>query len=161
MRERVHKCSSPALQSINIPYTLILTSQRVLHLRKQVKAVEPDAVVVERCGKVDRIPFGTCIWTTGIRMHPLGETLAAQLQGQEHWRSLKVDSHLRVKGAPNIFALGDAATIEQARTPLLVPPSIRPTLHAGSHLLKLPHCMGNLFSVLGFQWRMLCSSRCL
>lgn len=108
-------------------------------------------MVVDRCGKLDRIPFGTCIWTTGIRMHPLGEKLAAQLQGQEHWRSLMVDSHLRVKGAPSIFALGDAATIEQARTPLLVPPSIRPTLHAGSHHLKTPHCMGTPFRSEGFQ----------
>jgi hypothetical protein len=49
----------------------------------------------------------------GIRMHPLSEKLAGQLQGQEHWRSLMVDRHMRVKGTHNIFALGDAATIEQ------------------------------------------------
>ncbi len=45
-------------------------------LGEQVKAVEPGAVVVERAGKLDHIPFGTCIWTTGIRMHPLAEHLA-------------------------------------------------------------------------------------
>lgn len=45
-------------------------------LAEQVKAVEPGAVVVERAGKIDYIPFGTCIWTTGIRMHPLAEHLA-------------------------------------------------------------------------------------
>ena len=50
-------------------------------------------------------------------MHPLAEQLAAQLQGQEHWRSLMVDRHLRVKGTKNIFALGDAATIDQVRLP--------------------------------------------
>ncbi len=32
-----------------------------------------------------QVPFGTCIWTTGIRMHPLSEGLAEQLQAQEHW----------------------------------------------------------------------------
>lgn len=42
----------------------------------QVKAVEPDAVVVDKHGKQERIPFGTCIWTTGIRMHPLAERVA-------------------------------------------------------------------------------------
>ncbi|CAL8462201.1 g1732 [Coccomyxa elongata] len=86
-----------------------------LELACRVKAVEPGAVVVERAGKMDHIPFGTCIWTTGIRMHPLAERLAEQLQGQEHWRSLMVDHHLRVKGSESIFALGDAATIEQER----------------------------------------------
>ena len=48
-------------------------------------------------------------------MHPLAEQLAHQLEGQEHWRSLMVDGHLLVKGTDCIFALGDTATIEQAR----------------------------------------------
>ena len=48
-------------------------------------------------------------------MHPLAEQLAHQLEGQEHWRSLMVDNHLRVKGTDCIFALGDTATIEQVR----------------------------------------------
>ena len=34
-------------------------------MRAQVKAVEPDAVVVLQHGAEKRIPFGTCIWTTG------------------------------------------------------------------------------------------------
>ena len=51
----------------------------------------------------------------GNRMHPLAEQLAHQLEGQEHWRSLMVDGHLLVKGTDCIFALGDTATIEQAR----------------------------------------------
>ncbi|EIE24243.1 FAD/NAD(P)-binding domain-containing protein [Coccomyxa subellipsoidea C-169] len=83
-----------------------------LVLACRVKAVEPGAVVVQKGKETDRIPFGTCIWTTGIRMHPLAERLA---DGQEHWRSLMVDNNLRVKGSDSIFALGDAATIEQER----------------------------------------------
>ena len=50
-------------------------------------------------------------------MHPLAEGLAHKLEGQEHWRSLMVDGHLRLRGANSIFALGDTATIEQARLP--------------------------------------------
>lgn len=41
-----------------------------------MKAVEPGAVVVQKGKEINRIPFGTCIWTTGIRMHPLAERLA-------------------------------------------------------------------------------------
>ena len=50
----------------------------------QVKAVEPGAVVVNQ-GKSDedkQVSFGTCIWTTGNRIHPLAEAMAQQLQGQ-------------------------------------------------------------------------------
>lgn len=47
----------------------------------QVKAVEPGAVVVKQ-GKSpeDRqVAYGTCIWTTGNRMHPLADDLAQKL----------------------------------------------------------------------------------
>ena len=29
-----------------------------------------------------QVSFGTCIWTTGNRIHPLAEAMAQQLQGQ-------------------------------------------------------------------------------
>ena len=55
---------------------------------EQIKAVEENRVVVldQASNELRQVPFGTCIWTTGIRMHPLSEKLAQQLQGdQEHW----------------------------------------------------------------------------
>ena len=43
-------------------------------------------VLDQGSSELRQVPFGTCIWTTGIRMHPLSEQLAQQLQGeQEHW----------------------------------------------------------------------------
>jgi NADH:ubiquinone reductase (non-electrogenic) len=53
----------------------------------QIKAVEENRVLVLDQGSEElrQVPFGTCIWTTGIRMHPLSERLAEQLQAQEHW----------------------------------------------------------------------------
>ena len=53
----------------------------------QIKAVEENRVVVldQAKNELRQVPFGTCIWTTGIRMHPLAEKLAQQLQAQEHW----------------------------------------------------------------------------
>ena len=55
---------------------------------EQIKAVEENRVVVldQASNELRQVPFGTCIRTTGIRMHPLSEKLAQQLQGeQEHW----------------------------------------------------------------------------
>ena len=41
------------------------------HALCQVKAVEPGAVVVTQHGEDKRVPFGTCIWTTGVHGLPL------------------------------------------------------------------------------------------
>jgi NADH:ubiquinone reductase (non-electrogenic) len=47
-------------------------------------------------------------------MHPLAEQLMHELGPQDHWRSLKTNRYLQVTGTDGtIFALGDAATIEQ------------------------------------------------
>ena len=58
-----------------------------LWLGVQIQAVEENRVVVldQTKNELRQVPFGTCIWTTGIRMHPLAEKLAQQLQAQEHW----------------------------------------------------------------------------
>ena len=59
----------------------------MLELDMQIKAVEENRIVVldQTTNELRQVPFGTCIWTTGIRMHPLSEKLAQQLQAQEHW----------------------------------------------------------------------------
>jgi NADH dehydrogenase len=67
-----------------------------------------------------KIPFGMCIWTTGVGMQPFTETVAQQLDAQMHSRALMVDQHLRVKGAfqgshpehGDVFALGDCSAVE-------------------------------------------------
>lgn len=47
----------------------------------QVNAVEPGQVVVTDAptNTKKNVEFGTCIWTTGIKMHPLVERLAKTL----------------------------------------------------------------------------------
>lgn len=143
-----------------------------LVLNSRVKGVELDSVtVVDKDGGESSIPFGACVWATGIAMHPVVKLLAGgprerqragaphciPLAGwlaaplpllrqehpvralstscsllpllpshppadklpegtQSHFRSAVTDEHLRVKGSNGtIFALGDAATIEQAK----------------------------------------------
>ncbi|KAL3145311.1 hypothetical protein ABBQ38_001571 [Trebouxia sp. C0009 RCD-2024] len=84
----------------------------------RVNEVQPGQVVVTDAPTKEKknVEFGTCIWTTGIKMHPLVVKLAKTLpQGiQEHWKSLKTDQFLQVQGTGgSILALGDAATVSQ------------------------------------------------
>lgn len=91
-----------------------------LVLNSRVQAVAQDSVtVVDTEGKATEIPFGACVWATGIAMHPLIKQLQERLPGdaQNHFRSVVTDEFLGVKGAPagTIYALGDAATIGQQK----------------------------------------------
>eukprot|EP00887_Chlorella_sp_A99_P003955 scaffold11.g3955.t1 len=63
-----------------------------------------------------QLPFGTCIWGAGITAHPLVAALREHLPAEDQTarRGLLVDGHLRVRGAPSIFALGDAAATAEA-----------------------------------------------
>ncbi|KAK9839229.1 hypothetical protein WJX81_002839 [Elliptochloris bilobata] len=64
------------------------------------------------------IPFGACVWSTGVAMHPLIKKLQGKLPGgtQTHFRSIVTDEYLRVIGSEGtIFSIGDAATIAQGK----------------------------------------------
>ncbi len=54
------------------------------------------------------IPTRTVIWTAGIKVNPVLQ--AVDLPKDRHG-ALQVDSHLRVRGHPTIFALGDCAAV--------------------------------------------------
>lgn len=66
-----------------------------------------------------QLPFGLCVWCTGLSMNPLVKQIGSQLQlpaSQRHSRALVVDGLLRVKGTKpgSMFALGDAAWVDPA-----------------------------------------------
>jgi NADH:ubiquinone reductase (non-electrogenic) len=87
-------------------------------LGSRVAAVRDGVVCIVGPDKVEyEVPFGACVWATGIAMNPLVKQLQQQLPGQTHFRSLLTDDRLRVKGAPGgtVWAFGDAATIDQPR----------------------------------------------
>ncbi|KAK9830323.1 hypothetical protein WJX72_011009 [[Myrmecia] bisecta] len=90
-----------------------------LVLNSKVVAVQKNSVrVVDKQGNKTDIPFGAAVWSTGVAMHPLIKQLQAKLpEGtQTHFRSIVTDEYLCVKGSNGtIYALGDAATIEQER----------------------------------------------
>ena len=90
-------------------------------------------------GSTDRIPFGTCIWATGIAMHPLVALLKEKLpEGlQASRRGLLVDSHLRVLGSQGtIFCLGDAA-VTGATPATALPPTAQVARQQGEYLAGL------------------------
>ena len=91
-----------------------------LVLNSRVQSVGPEMVItVNKDGETSEIPFGACVWATGIAMNPLIKDLQQKLPegAQTHFRSIVTDEFLRVRGAPegSMFAIGDAATIEQQK----------------------------------------------
>ncbi|MEA2290419.1 MAG: hypothetical protein QOD55_2416, partial [Solirubrobacteraceae bacterium] len=53
------------------------------------------------------VPTRTCVWTAGVRPHPVVADLGLPLERGR----IKVDSCLRVEGHANVWAIGDAAAV--------------------------------------------------
>ena len=106
----------------------------------RVTAVNEGEVEVQcKDGSTDRVHFGTCIWATGIAMHPLVALLKDKLpEGlQASRRGLLVDSHLRVLGSQGtIFCLGDAA-VTGATPATALPPTAQVARQQGEYLAGL------------------------
>eukprot|EP00884_Botryococcus_braunii_P007779 jgi/Botrbrau1/17001/Bobra.49_2s0060.1 len=88
-----------------------------LVLNSKVQSVRKNVVCVSNAdGSMREIPFGACVWATGVAMHPLVKQLKEVLPPgtQTNFRSIATNEYLQVKGSNGtIYALGDAATIEQ------------------------------------------------
>lgn len=92
-----------------------------LVFNSRVAAVDKEQVtVVNNLTKEEyTIPFGACVWSTGVAMHPLLKQLQERMpEGtQTHFRSIVTDPYLRAIGSDGtIIALGDGATVEQAKS---------------------------------------------
>jgi len=91
-----------------------------LVFNSRVSAVsEGEVTVVNNNTKEEySIPFGACVWSTGVAMHPLLKKLQKEMpDAQTHFRSIVTDQHLRALGSNGtIFAIGDGATVEQVKS---------------------------------------------
>jgi NADH:ubiquinone reductase (H+-translocating) len=76
-----------------------------------VSAIDEEGVVVAG----ERIPAKTVIWTAGVKASPAGAWLGAEVDRRGH---VKVASDLKLPGHPNLFVLGDTATLTQNGKPL-------------------------------------------
>jgi NADH:ubiquinone reductase (non-electrogenic) len=106
----------PMFDSKLIEYTeqkLNATRKVKVWTKRAVTKVDPTTITIKNMdsGELQAVPYGTLVWVTGNSPVSLTKDLVQKL-GATHQpvpRGLTVDEHLRVKGAKNIFALGDCA----------------------------------------------------
>ncbi len=56
-------------------------------LNSRVSSVADGVVtVVNKANEATEIPYGACVWATGVAMNPLIKTLQEKLPGQNHFR---------------------------------------------------------------------------
>ncbi|KAL0560000.1 hypothetical protein IC582_000388 [Cucumis melo] len=69
---------------------------------------------VKSTGESCSMPHGLIVWSTGIMTRPVVKDFMEQI-GQGSRRILATDEWLQVKGAQNVYAIGDCATIDQRK----------------------------------------------
>ena len=75
---------------------------------KPVTAIAPDAVTVGD----ETIPANTIVWAAGVQASPLGRSLGVEL---DRAGRVLVNPDLSVPGHPEIFVIGDMASLKDAR----------------------------------------------
>ncbi|CAZ80749.1 unnamed protein product [Tuber melanosporum] len=86
----------------------------------RVSRIENDRVIFTQkekgSGKVitKELPFGMCLWSTGVAQTDFAEHIASQLELQRNKHALETDSHLRLLGTPlgDVYAIGDCSTVQ-------------------------------------------------
>ncbi|HEX5415549.1 MAG TPA: NAD(P)/FAD-dependent oxidoreductase [Chloroflexota bacterium] len=103
-------------------------------LNTQAKDVQADCLATED-GRTVRAE--TIIWTAGVRAP---EVIAHLNAPHGHAGSLAIDAYLRVQGHPEVYAVGDNAAVEDARThhpvPLLAQAAIQEGEAAAENLIR-------------------------
>lgn len=109
-----YKISEYAEKRFDREHVNVITNARVERIDKdevvyKLKSSNPDDPVVYK-----KIPFGLCLWSTGISMTPFAKKLTEKLPAQAHKRVLTTDGYLHLHGIEDesIYALGDCASIE-------------------------------------------------
>jgi NADH dehydrogenase len=78
---------------------------------KKVEAIDAEGVTIAG----ERIPAHTVIWAAGVRASPAGKWLNAEM---DRAGRVKVEADCSVPGRPEIFVIGDTATLLQNDRPL-------------------------------------------
>jgi NADH dehydrogenase FAD-containing subunit len=82
-----------------------------VRLGKPVKAIDEESVVIGD----ERIPCRTVIWTAGVTPSPAGKWLAAPVDKAGR---VRVEKDCSVPGHPEVFVIGDTASLDQDGKPL-------------------------------------------
>ena len=89
-----------------------------VQINARVQKVESDKVIYSQ--KVDgqtvtkELPYGLCLWSTGVALAPITEQIRAQIPAQKNKHAIETDTHLRVIGLPlgDVYAIGDCSTVQ-------------------------------------------------
>ncbi|KAI7902252.1 uncharacterized protein BX663DRAFT_455897 [Cokeromyces recurvatus] len=110
----------PAFSKQLIEYTeSTFKEQKIdIHTKTMVKEVREKEIIVQNAnGEKESMPYGLLVWAAGNTTRPLIKKLMAQYpETQTIRRGLAVDDWLRMSGAQDIFALGDATATKYAPT---------------------------------------------
>jgi NADH dehydrogenase len=82
-----------------------------VRLGKPVKAIDDESVVIGD----ERIPCRTVIWTAGVTPSPAGKWLSAPVDKAGR---VRVEKDCTVPGHPEVFVIGDTASLDQDGKPL-------------------------------------------
>jgi NADH:ubiquinone reductase (non-electrogenic) len=95
----------------------LVTNARVTEVRPNEASV-----MDKRTKKVTKIPFGVCVWSTGLGTHALARELKRQAGQNMRRRAIAVDKYLQVRGVRRatgkpemrgtVYALGDCADVK-------------------------------------------------
>lgn len=77
-----------------------------MHTATRVLRVEKDGFTIEHKGQQTEIKAAAVVWTAGVRVNPLVETLDVE---KDKRGLIVVEPTLQVRGHENVFALGDIA----------------------------------------------------
>lgn len=85
-----------------------------LRTGQRVKEVTPAAIVCmdKKTKRVYDIPYGLCVWSTGVGPRALTKALISKVPAQSNYRALNVDPNLAALGMPGVFVVGDAGTVK-------------------------------------------------
>ncbi|KAI8050654.1 pyridine nucleotide-disulfide oxidoreductase-domain-containing protein [Gilbertella persicaria] len=111
------KISDYAEKRFDREHINVITNARVERIDKnevvyKLKGTGPNEEPV-----VKTLPYGLCLWSTGIAMTPFAKKLTEKLPEQAHKRVLTTDGYLHLNGLEDqsIYALGDCASIENPK----------------------------------------------
>jgi NADH:ubiquinone reductase (non-electrogenic) len=114
----------PSFSKQLIDYTEQTFQEETITIRTKtmVKNVTNKYIEAETTGpdgkkQLEKIPYGLLVWATGNAVRPVVKDLMSQLPAQkDSRRGLLVNEYLVVKGAENVWAVGDCAVANYAPT---------------------------------------------
>jgi NADH dehydrogenase len=101
-----------------------------VHVGTTLQSVTVDAATL---GDGTHLRTHTLVWTAGVRPNPLLQELGVPLDDRGR---VEVDEYLRVRGAENVWALGDCARVPNRRSKDPDPPTCQHALRQARRLAK-------------------------